>query len=39
MSDSAHDVQAYQVSPPRPDEFHADEDGLAWDAGGWENVG
>jgi hypothetical protein len=38
MSGSVNDAQAYQVSPPRPDEFHADEDGLSWDADGWENV-
>ena len=35
---SSNDPQAYQVSPPKPDEFTTDEDPLAWDADGWENV-
>jgi hypothetical protein len=30
------DAALYAVKPPRPDEFSADEDSLAWDAEGWE---
>lgn len=26
----------YAAKPPKPDEFNADTDPLAWDAGGWE---
>jgi hypothetical protein len=29
----------YSVVPPRRDEFSADEEPLAWDAEGWEDVG
>jgi hypothetical protein len=30
---------AYRSAPPSPNEFASDEDQLAWDADGWENVG
>ena len=29
---------AYQSLPPSPAEFSSDEEALAWDADGWENV-
>jgi hypothetical protein len=32
------DSSVYEAIPPRPDEFSADEDPLAWDSEGWENV-
>lgn len=35
---SERDAAAYAKTPPRPDEFSADEDPLAWDAEGWEQV-
>jgi hypothetical protein len=34
-----NDAEAYRVAPPAPNEFSGDEDALAWDSGGWENVG
>jgi len=33
------DAVAYSSVPPTDDEFSADDDPLAWDADGWENVG
>ncbi|MDX2053647.1 MAG: hypothetical protein SFV15_14700 [Polyangiaceae bacterium] len=30
---------AYRSNPPTQDEFTADHDQLAWDAGGWETFG
>jgi len=30
---------AYQSAAPLHDEFSTDEEPLAWDSGGWENVG
>jgi len=33
------DAAAYSSLPPTGDEFSADDDPLAWDADGWENVG
>ena len=33
------DAPVYRSVPPSRDEFSADEDPLAWEAGGWENVG
>jgi hypothetical protein len=30
---------AYKVMPPSADEFSSDEDPLAWEANGWEEVG
>ena len=29
---------AYRAHPPTASEFSSDEDSLAWDADGWENV-
>ena len=34
----AADEAVYQSLPPRPDEFSADKDPLAWEAEGWEDV-
>jgi hypothetical protein len=39
LTTSANDAQMYQALPPKPGEFDADDDPLAWDADGWENVG
>jgi hypothetical protein len=33
------DAAAYSSVPPTADEFSADDDPLAWDGEGWENVG
>jgi len=33
------DAPIYPSVPPMRDEFSADEEPLAWDAGGWEDVG
>ena len=33
------DARAYAAQPPRDDEFSSDEDGLAWEAEGWEEIG
>jgi hypothetical protein len=33
------DAPVYQSVPPSRDEFSADEEPLAWDAEGWEDVG
>jgi prevent-host-death family protein len=35
---SVADAAVYQALPPTRDEFSADEEPLAWEAGGWENV-
>jgi len=32
------DAAAYEAAPPRAEEFSSDEDPLAWDGEGWENV-
>lgn len=32
------DSSVYGAIPPSPEEFSADEDPLAWDSEGWENV-
>ncbi len=34
----ATDAATYQSHPPSSSEFSSDEDALAWDAAGWENV-
>ena len=34
----ATDAAAYQAHPPATAEFSTDDDPLAWDADGWENV-
>ena len=34
----ATDAAAYQAHPPTPTEFSTDDDPLAWDADGWENL-
>ena len=33
------DAVVYRVLPPAREEFSTDEDPLAWDAEGWEDVG
>ena len=33
------DASVYQSVPPARDEFSADDEPLAWDADGWEDVG
>ena len=33
-----NDVEAYRSVPAAQDEFSSDEDALAWDADGWEDV-
>jgi hypothetical protein len=33
------DARVYRYIPPARDEFSADEEPLAWDAEGWEDVG
>ena len=32
------DSSVYEAIPPSPEEFSSDEDPLAWDSEGWENV-
>ena len=32
------DAPVYRSAPPSRDQFSADEEPLAWDAGGWEDV-
>jgi hypothetical protein len=32
------DASAYRLTPPSSDEFSADDEPLAWDAEGWEDV-
>jgi hypothetical protein len=32
------DVEAYRAAPPAHGEFSSEEDMLAWDADGWEDV-
>jgi hypothetical protein len=36
---AADDREAYRAAPPRDEEFSRDEEPLAWDAEGWEDVG
>lgn len=31
-------AKAYAASTPGPDEFSGDDDGLSWDAEGWEDI-
>jgi len=33
------DAAVYRLVPPKADEFSSDDEHLAWDAEGWENVG
>jgi hypothetical protein len=35
----ADDADNYRVLPPTREEFSSDEEPLAWDAQGWEDVG
>ena len=35
---AANDQDVYRAVPPRNEEFSGDEDLLAWDAEGWEDV-
>ena len=35
---AATDTAVYRSHPPTAHEFATDEEGLAWDADGWENV-
>lgn len=32
------DLEAYRAHPPRADEFGSEDDGLGWDAEGWDNI-
>ena len=32
------DAPVYRSAPPSPDEFSSDEEPLAWDAEGWEDI-
>jgi hypothetical protein len=32
------DAAVYRAIPPKPDEFTSNDEPLAWDAEGWENV-
>ena len=36
---AADDAAAYRVLPPPDEEFSGDEEPLAWDSEGWEDVG
>jgi len=38
-SPEGRDDSIYASVPPRRDEFSADDESLAWEAEGWENVG
>ena len=38
-SSQGEDAAVYRSTPPSRDEFSADEEPLAWDGGGWEDVG
>jgi hypothetical protein len=38
-SPQGDDAPVYRSVPPSRDEFSADEEPLAWEAEGWENVG
>jgi hypothetical protein len=38
-SSQGEDAVAYRSAPPSRDEFSADEEPLAWEAEGWEDVG
>ena len=33
------DEQIYRSAPPSREEFSADDEALAWDAEGWEDIG
>jgi hypothetical protein len=33
------DLEGYRAAPPGQAEFSSDEDQLAWDGDGWENMG
>jgi hypothetical protein len=33
------DESVYASKPPRRDEFSSDDESLAWEAEGWENIG
>ncbi|MEO8181603.1 MAG: hypothetical protein ABI895_22430 [Deltaproteobacteria bacterium] len=35
---ASDDAEAYRVAPPAQNEFSSDEELLAWDGDGWENV-
>ena len=35
---AAGDPDAYRALPPRDGEFSSDEEPLAWDSEGWENI-
>ena len=37
-SEPSDDVATYQSMPPRADEFSSDDEALAWEAEGWENL-
>jgi hypothetical protein len=35
---AGNDIEAYRAAPPTVVEFSSDEESLAWDASGWEEV-
>jgi hypothetical protein len=35
----AHDLDAYRAAPVRDSEFSNNDESLAWDAEGWEDIG
>ena len=37
-SQKGDDASVYRALPPHPDEFSSDDESLAWDAEGWENL-
>ena len=38
-SPPGEDATVYRSVPPSRDEFSADDEAIAWDADGWEDVG
>jgi len=38
-SPEREDESVYVSKPPRRDEFSSDDESLAWEAEGWENIG
>lgn len=38
VSKAASDTEAYRSAPPLADEFSSDEESLAWEADGWEDI-
>lgn len=38
MMECSNDATAYDANPPGPSEFSSDENLLAWDSSGWEDI-